>query len=151
MLSVMYIRFKFNFMGCAFSAAKRDWCSHGHSNIQFLTLIPPILIRRFQGLVCLAQIAGPFPDWFAWQQGAERSLLHHFALSRGPRVVFKRISINIMVLLQKVLESFGSVLVELYWQGKTEVLGEKRIPVPICPPQIPYGLAWNRIVSIGKG
>jgi len=63
-------------------------------------------------LVYLAQIAGHFADWFAWQQGAKRSLLYHFALSQGPRVVFKRISINITVLLQKVLEFFGSVLVE---------------------------------------
>jgi hypothetical protein len=30
--------------------------------------------------------------------------------------------------------------VELNWQGKTEVLGEKPVPVPLCPPQIPHGL-----------
>jgi hypothetical protein len=24
--------------------------------------------------------------------------------------------------------------------GKTEVLGEKPVPVTLCPPQIPYGL-----------
>ena len=28
--------------------------------------------------------------------------------------------------------------------GKTEVLGEKLVPVPLCPPQIPHGLTWNR-------
>jgi hypothetical protein len=30
--------------------------------------------------------------------------------------------------------------VEWNWQGKTEVLGVKPVPVPLCPPQIPYGL-----------
>jgi hypothetical protein len=30
--------------------------------------------------------------------------------------------------------------VEWKWQGKTEELGEKPVPVPLCPPQIPHGL-----------
>jgi hypothetical protein len=37
--------------------------------------------------------------------------------------------------------------VELNWQGKTEVLGgggEKPVPVPLCPPQIPHGLTRDR-------
>jgi hypothetical protein len=34
--------------------------------------------------------------------------------------------------------------VEWNWQGKTEVLGEKPIPVPRCPPQIPHGLTRDR-------
>jgi hypothetical protein len=29
---------------------------------------------------------------------------------------------------------------EWYWQGKTEELGEKPVPAPLCPPQIPHGL-----------
>jgi hypothetical protein len=32
---------------------------------------------------------------------------------------------------------------ELYQQDKCTVLGEKPVPVPLCPPQIPNGLAWN--------
>jgi hypothetical protein len=34
---------------------------------------------------------------------------------------------------------FGTVkpTVERYLQGKTEELGEKPVPVPLCPPQIP--------------
>jgi hypothetical protein len=31
-------------------------------------------------------------------------------------------------------------MVEWYWQGKTEELGEKPVPVPLRPPQIPHGL-----------
>jgi len=27
---------------------------------------------------------------------------------------------------------------------KTEALGETPVPVPLCPPQIPHGLAWDR-------
>jgi hypothetical protein len=30
--------------------------------------------------------------------------------------------------------------VEWYWQGKTEELRGRPVPVPICPPQIPHGL-----------
>jgi hypothetical protein len=34
--------------------------------------------------------------------------------------------------------------VEWYWQGKPEELGEKPVPVPLCPPQIPHGLTRER-------
>jgi hypothetical protein len=34
--------------------------------------------------------------------------------------------------------------VEWHWQGKTEELGEKPVPVPFCPPQIPHGLSRAR-------
>jgi len=34
-------------------------------------------------------------------------------------------------------------LVELYGR-KTEVLGENSVPIPLCPPQIPYGQAWDQ-------
>jgi hypothetical protein len=34
--------------------------------------------------------------------------------------------------------------VEWNWQGKTEVLGEKPVPVPLCPPQISPGLTRDR-------
>jgi hypothetical protein len=35
---------------------------------------------------------------------------------------------------------FWRATVEWYWQEKTEELGEKPVPVPICPPQIPHAL-----------
>jgi hypothetical protein len=35
--------------------------------------------------------------------------------------------------------------VEWNWQGKTEVLGEKPVPVLLCPPQIPHGPTRDRI------
>jgi hypothetical protein len=37
----------------------------------------------------------------------------------------------------RVLKSDGGMI---YWQGKTEELREKQVPVPLCPPQIPHGL-----------
>jgi hypothetical protein len=30
-----------------------------------------------------------------------------------------------------------------YWQGKTDVLEEKSIPVPLCPPENSHGITWN--------
>jgi hypothetical protein len=34
--------------------------------------------------------------------------------------------------------------VEWYWQGKTEELGERPVPLPLCPPQIPHRLTRAR-------
>jgi hypothetical protein len=34
--------------------------------------------------------------------------------------------------------------VEWYWQGKTEELWEKPVPVPLCPPHIPHRLTRAR-------
>jgi hypothetical protein len=42
------------------------------------------------------------------------------------------------------LDSDGGMI---YWQGKTEELREKPVPVPLCPPQIPHGL--NRALNPG--
>jgi hypothetical protein len=42
--------------------------------------------------------------------------------------------------------------VEWYWQGKTVELGQKPVPVPLCPPQIPHGLTRTRtLVSAVRG
>jgi hypothetical protein len=41
--------------------------------------------------------------------------------------------------------------VELNWHGKTEVLGEKPVPVPLCPPQIPHGLTWDQTGASAVG
>jgi hypothetical protein len=43
-------------------------------------------------------------------------------------------------------------MVGWYWQGKTEELGEKPVPVPLCPPQISHGLTRARTrVSAVRG
>jgi hypothetical protein len=41
--------------------------------------------------------------------------------------------------------------VEWNWQGKTEALGEKPVPVPHCPPQIPHGLTRYRTRTSAVG
>jgi hypothetical protein len=44
--------------------------------------------------------------------------------------------------------------VEWNWQGKTEVLGEKPVPVPLCPPQIPHALTrghWCYSLPLATG
>jgi hypothetical protein len=41
--------------------------------------------------------------------------------------------------------------VEWNWQGKTEVLGEKPVSVPLCPPQIPHGLTRDRTRASAVG
>jgi hypothetical protein len=42
---------------------------------------------------------------------------------------------------QKSMENNSGMI---YWQGKTEKLGEKPVPVPLCPPQIPQELTRAR-------
>ena len=42
-------------------------------------------------------------------------------------------------------KSFGAS-VGLYWQRKTELLREKLVPVPLCPPQILQRVIWHRTV-----
>jgi hypothetical protein len=41
--------------------------------------------------------------------------------------------------------------VEWYWQGKTEELGEKPVPVPLCPPQISHRLTRAQIRASAMG
>jgi hypothetical protein len=41
--------------------------------------------------------------------------------------------------------------VEWNWQGKTEELGEKPVPVTLSPPQIPHGLIWDRTRASAVG
>jgi hypothetical protein len=53
---------------------------------------------------------------------------------------------NLMMKMMRffLLFHFNGAPVEWNWQGKTEVLGEKPVPVPLCPPQIPHGLTRYR-------
>jgi hypothetical protein len=41
--------------------------------------------------------------------------------------------------------------VEWNWQGKTEELGEKPVLLPLCPPQIPHWLTWDRTRASAVG
>jgi hypothetical protein len=45
------------------------------------------------------------------------------------------------------MTSVWRATVEWYWQGKTEEVGEKPVPVPLCPSQIPHGLTRGRTLA----
>jgi hypothetical protein len=45
----------------------------------------------------------------------------------------------------------NGALVGWNWQGKTEVLGEKPVPVPLCPPQIPHRLTRDQTLASALG
>jgi hypothetical protein len=49
--------------------------------------------------------------------------------------------VSILRIPRMILESDGGMI---YCQGKTEELGEKPVPAPLCPPQIPHGLTRAR-------
>jgi hypothetical protein len=54
-----------------------------------------------------------------WNAAANRSIVHH------------------QMIHELIWSSSGMIL-----KGKTKELGEKSVPVPLCPPQIPHGLLW---------
>jgi hypothetical protein len=61
-----------------------------------------------------------------------------------------------MKLKRKMISFFfiftsNGVPVEWNWQGNTEVVGEKPVPVPLCPPQIPHGLTRDRTRASAMG
>jgi hypothetical protein len=48
------------------------------------------------------------------------------------------------VVKKMIFFQFNGAPVEWNWQAKTEVLGEKPVPVPFCPAQIPHELSRGR-------
>jgi hypothetical protein len=61
-----------------------------------------------------------------------------------------------MKLKRKMISFFyffpsNGATVEWNWQVKTEVLREKPVPVPLCPPQIPHGLTQDRTPASAVG
>jgi hypothetical protein len=43
--------------------------------------------------------------------------------------------------------SVRRAMVEWYWQGKSDELGEMPVPATLCPPQIPDGLTWAQTLA----
>jgi hypothetical protein len=48
-----------------------------------------------------------------------------------------------IILLRRWMNEYET-LVELHGHGKTAVLGEESVPVPLSPPQIPHALTWDQ-------
>jgi hypothetical protein len=44
-------------------------------------------------------------------------------------------------ILASMVDEWNMSMDHWYWQWKTQVLGKKPLPVPLCLPKIPYGLA----------
>jgi hypothetical protein len=62
----------------------------------------------------------------------------------GPRSRTDGRTAALRLIVQKMINFLifpsNGAQVEWKWQGKTEVLGEKPVPVPLCPPQIAHVL-----------
>jgi hypothetical protein len=66
------------------------------------------------------------------------------------RLLVISITVNGPIVHPQVIYEYGA-LVEWYWQGKPEELGEKPVPVPLSPPQIPHGLTRARTQASAVG
>jgi hypothetical protein len=54
-----------------------------------------------------------------------------------------QVSVSVLLQEQHTDEAeYGEA--EWYWQGVTELLLEKYVPVPLCLPQISHGLKWDK-------
>ena len=76
---------------------------------------PSIMLNILRGLA--------FQDW---------SLLGCFSTMKSTAKITQRRS------------QMNEALVEWFWHGKTKVLWEKAVPLPVCLLQIPHWLAWIR-------
>jgi hypothetical protein len=66
---------------------------------------------------------------------------------------FERLLCNPVMQMTRVslLFHFNGAPVELNWHGKTQVLAEKPVPVPLRPPQIQHGLTRDRTRTSAVG
>jgi hypothetical protein len=53
--------------------------------------------------------------------------------------------------LRLIVQPYDVAPMEWNWQGKAEVLGEKPVPMPLCPLQILHGLTRNRTRASAVG
>jgi hypothetical protein len=94
---------------------------------------------------------GDVQTWCGWSVVV---LTHFFLVVKGPAadatdapqpwgLLCNPVMKMTMIIIFCPFPSSGAP-VEWNWQVKTEVLGEKPVPVPLCPPQIPHGLTQHR-------
>jgi hypothetical protein len=85
-----------------------------------------------------------------------------FFSGEGPRSRRYGHTTALRLLLQPVMKMMMMIIifcpfpsngppVEWNWQGKTEALEEKPVPVPLCPPQMPHVLTRDRIRASAMG
>jgi hypothetical protein len=109
------------------------WLYHPDGNWRGAQIIT-LLIRQSSSVSChfLNTLGGG-----GWRRSPQQMLRTHRSLKAYCATLWWRWS-GIFI-----FPSNGAP-VEWNWQGKTEVLGEKPVPVPLCPPQIPHGLTRDR-------
>jgi hypothetical protein len=97
---------------------------------------------KFVGIYQLCRyISNPALDFFVKGSAAEATdAPHSSGLLCNP--VMKMTTVFFFI-----CQSHGAP-VEWNWQGKTEVVEEKPVPVPLCPPQISQGLTRDRTRSL---
>jgi hypothetical protein len=97
----------------------------------------------------------PFNFWTVWLIFTKFSTSFIFLLLMGPAAEatdapqpWGLLCSPVMKIMRFfLLFHFYGAPVEWKWQGKTEALGEKPVPVPLCPPQISHGPTQNRTRS----
>jgi hypothetical protein len=96
---------------------------------------PPVdsFVRYSQTFVCLMSVRMPFYNLLCGRYEIRESSVTYVVIVVAGRLC---------------LCGYGAV-VERYWQRKTEELGEKPVPVSLCPPYIPHALTWARIRAPG--
>jgi hypothetical protein len=97
-----------------------------------------VTVQRAKLRISDANSTTSVPPFFPWRWGGSSTqewMPTYVSISRIPQMIW-----------------VWRATVEWYWQGKTEELWEKPVPVPLCPPQIPHGLtrAWTR-ASAARG
>jgi hypothetical protein len=56
-----------------------------------------------------------------------------------------------LLFFPQMIYEYAALVEWWYWQGKIEELGEKPVPVPLCPSQIPHGLTRARTRASAVG
>jgi hypothetical protein len=77
-------------------------------------------------------------SFFMWRRVPQQVLRTHRSLEAYCANLWWRWSVFFFVF------PCNGAPVEWNWQAKTEVLGEKTVPVPFCPPEIPHGQTRDR-------
>jgi hypothetical protein len=94
---------------------------------------------RLSAFILWTRETTPLPlPFILWRRAPQQTLRTHRSLKSYCATLWWR---------RLVFFSFFRVM-EYRWneidRGKTEVPVGKPVPVPLCPPQIPHGLSWDR-------
>jgi hypothetical protein len=98
--------------------------------------------------ICIYKISKVWKAFFLVVKGPAADAAD--ALQRWGLLCNPVMKMTMMIIIFCPFPSNGAPM-EWNWQGKTEVLGEKPVPVPLCPPQIPHRLARDLTRAFAVG